>query len=147
MSTREQVTASNGSLNNPDLEFVNDHVLRLRDAMWLGEWAITVQVVENPGGEHNNLASVMPVEGQYRASIEISPNAADDPVELHRTLIHELLHLAHRNQTDVIRLTMSDALGRDAYQILWETFRQQTELMVENLATVLVPLLPSPPSR
>jgi hypothetical protein len=150
LSTREHVIGQNGG-SRGELQaigdYVNDHVLRLRDAMWLGEWTITVIVNDRPGGDPSNLAHVDPIQGQYRATIEVSTQAAEDPDELHRTLIHELLHLAHRNQTEVIRLSLIKPLGAGEYDIMWEAFRQQTELMVENLCTMLVPLLPMPDSR
>ncbi len=144
MTAQEKVTA----LRAQDLtKYVEKYVAILRDQLWLGEWVLEISVVDHPGGNPHSDANCDPFDGQKRAKMEFATRIVDDPAELKRTVAHELLHLFHRDQTDVIRLTMQRALGSDAFEILWESFRQQTELMVDNLTTALVPLLANPEPR
>ena len=53
------------------------------------------------------------------------------------TIVHELLHIVHNAQTEVIR-TSPQAMW------LWRTFERETELMVDHLAGVLDVYMPWP---
>ncbi len=54
------------------------------------------------------------------------------------TLVHEMCHLLHRHQTDIIRvdLAASEYLPQSAYDLLWSAFSRETELMVDHFATM-----------
>ena len=60
--------------------------------------------------------------------------------------MHELIHLIHRDQTDIIRVAAADAVSEQAtYDLLWSTVKLATEVMVDHLAAIIAPTMPLPP--
>ena len=111
------------------------YVWKLRSEMWLDRWAIDVLITEYPGEDSDALASIQPTSVQYRAELEVATRAAETGGEkLRVTIVHELLHLWHRDSSDVFRLALPKELSHSAYTLLWESYRQSVELMVDGMA-------------
>ena len=121
------------------------YVWLLRDEMWLTRWAIDILITEYPGEDSDNLASISPTNAQYRAELEVATRAAETGGEkLRQTVVHELLHLWHRDSSDVFRLALPKELSHSAYKLLWESYRQTVELMVDGMAYAWAEKLPLP---
>ena len=121
------------------------YVWKLRSEMWLDRWSIDILVTEYPGEDSGNKASIQPVNAQYRAELEVATGVAEAGGEdLRHTVVHELLHLWHRDSSDVFRLALPKALGDSAYTLLWESYRQTVELMVDGMARAWAETLPLP---
>ena len=84
-------------------------------------------------------ASIHPVYGRHMAGLSVNKEWFSYTPEVQRnTILHELLHVVHNRQTEVIRTT-PQARG------MWLTFERETEMMVDQLATVLDQFFPYPP--
>jgi hypothetical protein len=119
-----------------------DYIRSIADRLGLGHW--TVFLGSEPAEEHAR-AQVQPVEGRYVASIHVQADWWDSaPHERRNDIVHELLHLAHRDQTDVIRvgLLRSGFLSEAAGNMVWSLFATETERMVDHLTGVLAPEMP-----
>ena len=111
------------------------YVWKLRSEMWLDRWAIDILITEYPGQSENNLASISPTNARYRAELEVATRAAETGGEqLRHTVVHELLHLWYRDPSDIFRLALPMELSNSAYTLLWESYRQSFELMVDQMA-------------
>ena len=111
------------------------YVWQLRGEMWLGIWSIDVMLEDYPGEDSDALAAIQPTTAHHHAEIEIRPGVAQDGGgPLRHVVVHELLHLYHRDASDVLRLSLPKELSTSAYTLLWEAFRQATELMVDDMA-------------
>lgn len=104
---------------------------------WEIRWKMT------PPDDGDAFAQVFPVEGRRLASVYLCDDFGGlPPEEIHMVLIHELLHLVHRDQTDIIRMGGHQAgMASSAYDVLHECFRNQTELMVDHLTSCFVELI------
>jgi hypothetical protein len=109
----------------------------------LADWR--VWLMTDPAPDDGCIATILPTEGRKRAQVWLErdwqPRGAEDK---RHSLVHELLHLHHRDQTDLIRkgLHESGYLPQSAYDLLWEGFRLATEVMVDEMADVIAPSLP-----
>ncbi len=121
------------------------YIWKLRDEMWLGLWRIDVILEDYPGEDSDARAAITPVNGQHRAELEIRPGVAQDGgVTLRHVVVHELIHLWHRDSTDVLRLALPKELSNSAYILLWSAYRQSLELMVDDMAHAWAEKLPLP---
>ena len=121
------------------------YVWQLRSEMWLNRWSIDILITEYPGESESSLASISPTNHQHRAELEVATRAAETGGErLRHTIVHELLHLYGRDTNDVIRLGLRKELSASAYNILWESYRQAMELMVDDMAEAWAETLPLP---
>lgn len=129
--TKEQVGAIQAYIN------------QIRDGMGLGRWDVYVGAERAPKGAR---ASVNPVEGRAVASIRLEKDWLDStPEEMRNDIVHELIHLVHRDQTDLVRMVACEAIPKQsAYDVLWGAFRLATEVMVDHLASVIAPTMPLP---
>ena len=123
---------------------VDAYLRRLADLMGLQRWDVYVSVKPS---RKDALATVDPVQGRAVASVRIARDfhagATADQVN---TLVHELIHLIHRDQTDIIRVAAADAVSEQAtYDLLWATVKLATEVMVDHLAAIIAPTMPLPP--
>ncbi len=124
---------------------VAKYAWQVRDEMWLGLWSVNVLLTEYPGAGEDALASIIPTSGQHKAELEIRISTANQGGEvLRRTVVHEMLHLYHRDSSDIFRLGLKEELGGSAYRMLWEAYRQQIELMVDDIAHAWESALPLP---
>lgn len=111
------------------------YIWKIRDMLGLQTW--DVYLTAAPSSDDCN-ASIHPVYGRHSAGLSVNKNWYSLSPEVQRnTIIHELLHVAHNRQTEVIRTTKQ----RDE---VWVTFERETELMVDHLATALEDLFPLP---
>ena len=123
-------------------------VLTSTDRLGLDHWQIRVVAHDGDIPGHDDAdGRVEPVDGRWVATIHLAGHIWDDPTDARVTLAHELLHLAHRDATDVIRLTLPPLLADSTYTAVWETFRQAVELGVDRLAREVAALLELPPPR
>ena len=125
---------------------VDTYLRRLADLMGLQRWDVYVAVKPS---RKDALATVDPVQGRAVASVRIARDFhAGSTADQVNTLVHELIHLIHRDQTDIIRVATADGevLGTQAtYDLLWSTVKLATEVMVDHLAAIIAPTMPLPP--
>ena len=79
----------------------------------------------------NTNASIHPVYGRHVAGLSVNRDWFTYSPQVQRnTILHELLHVIHNAQTEVIRTAPTSIW-------LWKTFERETELMVDHLANML----------
>lgn len=125
------------------VDAVQEYLWTLRDALRLSHWDVFVGA---HAAEKGALASVHPCPGRYVAGVRLSRGfwtevSAD---EKRSVLTHELLHLTHRDLTEVTRVTLgaSGYLPNRAYALLCTQISTEAELMVDHLTTVIAPTMP-----
>ena len=124
---------------------VTRYAAQLRGEMWLDQWYITVLITEYPGDSTHTSASISPANGRHLAELEVSVEAASEGGEnLRHILVHELIHLYMRDANDQVRLGLAKELSNSAYILFWETYRQTTELMTDDLSKAWAETLPLP---
>src|ERR1044072_5528750 len=69
----------------------------------IGHWALSVKIVEEPHGTQNSMAAVFLPNTYDFANIEFRESEINNPDVTPRgidyTIVHELLHLVHRDLT------------------------------------------------
>ena len=111
------------------------YIWKIRDMLGLQNWDTFLTAAHS---EDEVNASVHPVYGRYVAGISVNRKWFEYSPEVQRnTVIHELLHVVHNRQTEVIRTTKQ-------LDEVWITFNRETELMVDHLATAIEDLFPLP---
>lgn len=121
------------------------YIWDIRDRLNLHHWDT---FLADEAAEKGTNASVHPVPGRFVAGIHVASNWLDlEESERRNTIVHELLHLVHRDQTEVIRCGLQDAgyLPNKAFTMMWRMFELHTEAMVDHLASVLAPTMPPAP--
>lgn len=119
---------------------LGEYVRWLADKLGLRDWTLVLS--KTPDEDPTNIASVTPVEGQFRAVIQLSDTFADrEPEDITNTLVHELIHCHHRDMNDLIRLGLPNYLGQTVFGIFGEGFRQAEERSVDALAGAFTDLL------
>lgn len=123
------------------------YIWDVRNRLNLGHWDVFL-AAEPPDEEDEAIASVHPVPGRWVAGVHVCPEwlTLDEAVK-RNSITHELLHLVHRDQTEVIRCGLQDAeyLPGKAFTMMWRMFELHTEAMVDHLAGVLAPSMPPCP--
>lgn len=129
-----------------DWEALKEYVTALRDMLGLRDWTIFAShEIPEEAEDCNAIASIHPTDGRRRAVLRLARDFREmSPEEQRSALVHELLHLHHRDATDIIRLTLPKVLGGAAFDVLWEDFRQQIELITDNIAVAIAEGLPLP---
>lgn len=108
---------------------------QLKDLMGLGQWDVFLSLTS---ADDTTNASVHPVYGRRVVPVAVNRGWFEYTPRVQRnTLVHELLHVLHNAQTEVIRTT-----GQT--KAVWTTFERETELMVDHLAGVLDEYMPWP---
>lgn len=111
------------------------YIWEIRDMLDLHHW--DVYLTKAPAADDCN-ASIHPVYGRHAAGLSVNKNWFDYSPEVQRnTILHELLHVAHNRQTELVRTTSQTSA-------VWTTFERETELMVDHLATALEEHFPLP---
>jgi hypothetical protein len=120
------------------------YVRRVRNWMALQHWEISI--IDRAPSDNTARAQLETTEGRYLAGLWVSDSFFDSPAEEQRqTVVHELLHVAGREQNDVIRAGgLSTVLGQTAYGLVWENYKAAHERLVDQLASVLAPHAPLP---
>jgi len=118
---------------------IERYMIRLAGDLHLDGWYL--RLLDCPTDE-DATAEVLPTDHRRRASILVAHDfAARNLDEKRHAILHELLHLVHRDTTDVMRLGLVGQLGNETYRVLWECFRQQYELWTDGMADLLLPLI------
>lgn len=113
---------------------------RLLSTLMLSEWQIKVDhiPVEEDEGDGNGtlVAFIDPCFGRKVATLHMAHDFLEMPRdEIAQTLIHELVHLHHRDMLEPVRLMgESGALGSQAYQVLMDSIKSPMEVMVDQIA-------------
>lgn len=114
------------------VQFVSDVLHTARMPRW------TVLLMDKPAPKDCH-AVIRPTDGRHVAELSVSRGWMKlDEQERCEVLVHEALHLVHRDLSDLIRVDLcaSGYLPSKAYQLLWAGFRREQELMVDHLAAV-----------
>ena|GEM_PF-6664468 len=129
-----------------DWDELKRYIRWLCDQLGLRDWEIILlHETTAEVGEGDAIAYIHPTDGQRRATLRLCSDFREmSPEKQRHSLIHELIHPHHRDATDIIRLTLPRSFGGVAYEVLWENFRQQVELMVDNIATAIAEQYPVP---
>lgn len=105
-------------------------------------WGWNIGLSEEPCDGDEATGMVLPTERRKVATVRVAERfAAGTLDEKRHTILHELLHLVHRDLTDSIRLPLVGQLGNSAYEILWTSFETQLELWTDGMADVMLPML------
>lgn len=114
---------------------IQKYINILAEMLDLGHWDI---FLTHASAKDDTNASIHPVYGRHVAALSVNKGWFSYSREVQRnTILHELLHVVHNRQTEVIRTTKQ----RDE---VWVTFERETELMVDGLANALEDLFPLP---
>lgn len=129
-------------LKKGQADVIQAYINLIRDHMGLSHW--DVFLAKEPARE-GACAMVEPVEGRQVAPIFLCQgwwDRSDD--DKRNDIVHELLHVLHRDQTDLIRcgLSRSGYLPKKTRIMLWDRFSAATEVMVDHLASVIAPTMP-----
>lgn len=107
----------------------------LKRLLGLDHWDVFLSLASSPP---NTNASVHPVYGRRVVPIAVNKDWwTYTPQNQRNSLVHELLHVVHNAQTEVIRTAPTSTW-------MWRTFERETELMVDHLAGVLDQYMPWP---
>jgi hypothetical protein len=128
--------------NGRTLDFTPDeadaiqiYIDQLKELLGLARWDIFLSLAAS---DETTNASVHPVYGRRVVPISVNPEWwSYSPDKQRNTLVHELLHVIHNAQTEVIRTSPTSVW-------MWRTFERETELMVDHLAGVIDQYMPLP---
>jgi hypothetical protein len=126
------------------LNALTAYVRRLRNWLGLQHWEISI--VDQAPSDNTARAQLETSEGRYHAGLWVGDNFLESPAEEQRqTIVHELLHVAAREQNDVIRAGgLTTVLGQDAYRVVWENYLAAHERATDHLASVIAQYAPLP---
>lgn len=138
----DEQPGDNGAVDGESAHFTPDeadaiqlYIDQLKHLLGLSQWDAFLSATPS---EDTTNASVHPVYGRRVVPIAVNRNWWSYSPEVQRnTLVHELLHVVHNAQTEVIRTAPTSVWQ-------WRTFERETELMVDHLAGVLDQYMPWP---
>lgn len=133
------------NLTQEQADITQGYINQVRDRMGLHHWDVFLAKEAAPKGAY---AAVHPTEGRYVSPLFVSKDWWDRSADDKRNdIVHELLHVAQRAQTDVIRtgVVNAGALPGKSRDIVWSLFYEETERFVDHMAGVLAPLMPEFP--
>jgi hypothetical protein len=111
------------------------YINELAKAMRLYDWDIYLASYASKPATN---ASVHALIGRRIAALYVNKDWFTYSPEMQRhTLIHELVHIVHHFQTEVIRLTKLPPA-------VWPQFNIHTEYMTDHLADIIAPFMPLP---
>lgn len=126
---------------------IQRYLWSVRDKLNLSHWE--VYLCQDLPDDPEAIAEIAPNGRKNTAGVSLSERFMKlDADEKRHVITHELIHLHHRNQTEVIRVALHESgyVTQAAYDMLWATFNDHTEVMVDNLARLLAPHMPEWPS-
>lgn len=125
----------NTNFTEDEADAIQLYIDQLKHLLGLSQWDI---FLSSASSDPTTNASVHPVYGRRVAPISVNKNWwAYSPKDQRNTLVHELLHVVHNAQTEVIRTTPTSMW-------MWRTFERETELMVDHLAGIIDRHMPMP---
>jgi hypothetical protein len=112
------------------------YVMRLAATLGLDGWTIGIAAVP---AVDDAFATIKPTPGQRHAVLSLCPEFVDlGHQQIRETLIHELLHLCHRDLTEVLIDTDDiSLLSRQSYALLCQAQDRAAELMVDQLTRAI----------
>lgn len=126
---------TNDHFTPDEADAIQLYIDQLKHLLGLGQWDIFLSLAS---ASDTTNASVHPVYGRRVVPISVNRNWWTYTPETQRnTIVHELLHIVHNAQTEVIRTAPTSVWQ-------WRTFERETELMVDHLAGILDRHLPLP---
>ncbi|GAA1436354.1 hypothetical protein GCM10009616_35900 [Microlunatus lacustris] len=130
---------------DPPLEYaeinrVYDFTTRLLDRLSMGQWRL--QVMASPATK-GCYASIGPVESKHVGELRLGAEwmAWDLETERIPTLVHEVLHLTHRDLTDWVTDDLHGSVGYKTYGDLHKRWERGIERWVDHMTQVLLGLL------
>lgn len=127
--------AKNDHFTPDEADAIQLYLNQLKGLLDLDQWDVFLSL---SSADLSTNASVHPVYGRRVVPVSVNPNWWSYTPDVQRnTLVHELLHVVHNAQTEVIRTSPSSVW-------MWRTFERETELMVDHLAGVLDKYMPWP---
>lgn len=117
------------------------YIWEIRDILGLSHWDV---YLSRDYAEDTAQASVHPLFGRHIAAIYINRLwFTYSPEDQRNAMVHEMLHIVHNSQTDIVRVGYSQVIKNKLIRnAMWSMFENQTELMVDHLANHLAPLMP-----
>lgn len=114
---------------------LQEYIWTIRNMLGLRHWDIFLASV---AAKETTNASIHAVYGRHVAALAVNKNWWSYSREVQRnTILHEVLHIVHNAQTEVIRTSKQ-------LNAVWVTFERETELMVDHLANSLEDMFPLP---
>lgn len=118
-----------------EADAIQMYIDQIKDLLGLGQWDVFLSLAASD--EATN-ASVHPVYGRRVVPVSVNKDWwSYSPEKQRNTMVHEMLHVVHNSQTEVIRTAPTSVW-------MWRTFERETELMVDHLAGVLDQYMPMP---
>lgn len=105
-----------------------------------------MRIHEEPTEEEVD-ATIEPVDNRHVANLNVGWDFwRKDPEDQRATIVHELLHLLHRDASDVIRNgAWRQEVPYSLYNTVWEQYRTLIEICVDDLTTIISQFMPLPP--
>jgi len=126
----------NDHFTEDEADAIQLYLNQLKELMGLDGWDVFLSLT---AADDTTNASVHPVYGRRVVPVAVNREWwTYTPSNQRNTLVHELLHVVHNNQTEVIRTVPSFGKWQ------WRIFERETELMVDHLAGVLDKYMPWP---
>lgn len=116
-------------------------VLKWRDRLWLGQWLVSVDLVDElEGGQESQVGARTFSDSLYRhANVKVSRVAWDDisPSRRNRLICHEMVHVATSSLKDFVDELIDEipAAKRGPYE---KWYRAVDESLTEHLCNVLL---------
>jgi len=125
-------------------EEIGDYVVALAANLGLRDWVFTIRVNPRKKGYQ---AMVVPTQGRRIAQIRIGPEFKTlSPNTQRNAIVHELLHLHHRDTADLIRIRLGPkVMSQLLYDVVWAQYKELEELATDTLATAIDRMFPFPP--
>lgn len=115
---------------------LQEYIWLIRDGLGLHTWDIFLTSV---AAKPDTNAAIHPVYGRHVAALSVNQDWYSYSPEAQRnTIVHEILHVVHNRQSEVIRTSKQ-------HDAVWSTFQRETELMVDHLAGQIDEFFPLPP--
>lgn len=134
-------------LTPKQVKILERYCRKVLKALDLSYWKVFVSSDLPP---EDALLMIVPTDGRRIAGLCVSERWWEQNAELKRTdITHEMLHLAHHDQEEVIRTWRNGTADVAPYVLdfLWERFNIETERMVDSLSYVLAPHMPKWPGK
>lgn len=126
---------TNSHFTADEADAIQLYIDQIKQLLGLGQWDIFLSAASSE--PHTN-ASVHPVYGRRVVPIAVNRDWwSYSPADQRNTIVHELLHVVHNSQTEVVRTSPTAGW-------MWRTFERETELMVDHLAGVIDQFVPMP---
>ena len=142
-SKLDPISSDGGHISKDQARHVEKYCRKILKKLQIPMWKVWVAKDISP---ENTQAMISPTDGRRIAMLYLSENwwSETDAEDKRTCLTHEMLHLIHHDQEEVIRRfknTTGD-ISTYAMSLVWEQFRVETERMVDQLSYVIAPNMP-----